>query len=601
MFPRYFPYGQLPTVPNVNSLIGLSLGLPLDSTSIVPGQDISSLLLSAQSNFSASPSLHPASPYFLPQTTQFLGGLPVTNAVNPLIAQLNLSQMLPLLNPSLLPISTCDLTTTSSESSDAHTIVRAPVLYGNSNGSAISQVSSKEANKSPPDQIVASYAAAARAAAIAYQQPLSNAAEVFLSAAASAAGPPNNTSGYAVTTAKNRTTQRRALGVSCANLPSSGVKSSLATVKSEGTKPPLPWNSAWTRIVDRQSDVVVYISPGGSRLKNVAEVRAHLERWLSAERAAAISDECINTSFCFDANREVRLVSAPDDSIFVFPEEVEAPNRPPTVTDAPSSLSSAPLPSSPSSTPSLPSKTEDVSLNTSAAALTPVAPEIEATTSVAMFTASIAVKRSAPSPEGTDGKDGMESTVLPSTSEVETNGAPREDESRQPKKAKVESEPASVPQLLTPLPSLSNDVALTTPSFVARGITRVGNTTTMVPSVVPSVLPPTSTTASTASTYALAQHLATLQQHQALLASAGLINPADAAHQQQQQQLFEHYKQQHQQQAVAAAVAAALLLQQQQQHQLQLQQHLQTVYATALQQQQHQQTLQQQHHQDGNQ
>ncbi|KAL5112504.1 hypothetical protein TcWFU_007385 [Taenia crassiceps] len=600
MFPRYFPYGQLPTVPNVNSLIGLSLGLPLDSASIVPGQDISSLLLSAQSNLSASPSLHAASPYFLPQTTQFLGGLPVTNAVNPLIAQLNLSQMLPLLNPGLLSSSTCDLTTTSSESSDAHTIVRAPVLYGNSNGTAVSQVSSKEANKSPPDQIVASYAAAARAAAIAYQQPLSSAAEVFLSAAASAAGPLTNSSGYAVTTAKNRTTQKRASGVICVNSSSGGIKSSLAVVKSEGTKPPLPWNSAWTRIVDRQSDVVVYISPGGSRLKSMAEVRAHLERWLSVERAAAISDECINTSFCFDANREVRLVSAPDDSVFVFPEEVEPSSRPPTVTGAPS-LPSAPSPPPSSSTSPLTSKIEDISSSAGGAASTSITPENELTTSVAASTAPIAVKRSAPTPERTDGKDGMESTVLPSTSEAETNGATKEDESRQPKKSKIEPEPTSVPQLLTPLPSLSNDVALTTPSFVARGMTRAGGAPTVVPSVVPSVLPPTSTASSTAGAYALAQHLATLQQHQALLASAGLINPVDAAHQQQQQQLFEHYKQQHQQQAVAAAVTAALLLQQQQQHQLQLQQHLQTVYATALQQQQHQQTLQQQHHQDGNQ
>ncbi|CDS40150.1 conserved hypothetical protein [Echinococcus multilocularis] len=599
MFPRYFPYGQLPSVPNVNPLLGLSLGLPLDSTSIVPGQDISSLLLPAQSNLSTSSSLHASSPYFLPQTAQFLGGLPIPNAVNPLIAQLNLSQMFPLLNPGLLQQSTYDLTTTSSEPSDTHTIVRAPVLYGNSNGSTTSQVSSKAANKSPPDQIVASYAAAARAAAIAYQQPLSNAAEVFLSATASAAGPLTNTSGYVVATAKNRTAQKRAPGVSCANSTSSGPKTSLVVAKSDGAKPPLPWNSAWTRIVDRQSDIVVYISPGGSRLKNVAEVRAHLERWLSAERAAAISDECINTSFCFDANREVRLVSAPDDSVFVFPEEVETSNRAPVMTDAPSP--SAPsLP--PSSAPSLSSKAEDSSSDlTGTAAPTSIAPDNEATTSISAPTASTAVKRLASSPERTDGRNGAESTVLPSTLEAETNGATKEDESRQPKKAKVEPEPASIPQLLAPLPSLSNDVALTTSSFVARGMARAGGATTVVPSVVPSVLPPTSTTSSTSSVYALAQHLATLQQHQALLASAGLIHSADAAHQQQQQQLFEHYKQQHQQQAVAAAVAAALLLQQQQQHQLQLQQHLQTVYATALQQQQHQHALQQQHHQDGNQ
>ncbi|VDM17651.1 unnamed protein product [Hydatigera taeniaeformis] len=597
MFPRYFPYGQLPNVPNVNPLLGLSLGLPLDSTSIVPGQDISSLLLSAQSNLSAPPSLHAASPYFLPQTAQFLGGLPITNAVNPLIAQLSLSQMLPLLNPGLLQSSTCDLTTTSSEPSDAHTIVRAPVLYGNSSGSSISQVSSKEANKSPPDQIVASYAAAARAAAIANQQPLSNAAEVFLSATAPVAEPLTNTGGHVVTTIKNRTTQRRASGV-CANPPLGETKSSQTVVKSEGTKPPLPWNSAWTRIVDRQSDVVVYISPGGSRLKNVAEVRAHLERWLSAEQAALISDECINTSFCFDANREVRLVSAPDDSIFVFPEEVETSNRPPVVTDT--SLPSAPLPPSPSSTPPVSSKVDAVSSKSTGTVAPTAAPENEATASVAVFTTSVATKRSAPSLDHTDGKDGTESTFLPSSSEAEINGASRGDESRQPKKAKVDSGSACVPQPLAPLPSFSNDVALTTPSFVARTMTRAGGATTVVPSVVPSVLPPT-TTSSTAGTYALAQHLATLQQQQqALLATAGLIHPADAAHQ-QQQQLFEHYKQQHQQQAVAAAVAAALLLQQQQQHQLQLQQHLQTVYATAIQQQQHQQTLQQQHPQDSNQ
>lgn len=52
-------------------------------------------------------------------------------------------------------------------------------------------------------------------------------------------------------------------------------------------------------------------------------MRAHLERWLPAERAASISDDSIRANFCFDASREVRLVSAPDDSVFVFPENTQ--------------------------------------------------------------------------------------------------------------------------------------------------------------------------------------------------------------------------------------------------------------------------------------
>lgn len=140
MFPRYFPYGQPSSVPNINPLLSLSLGLPLDATSISPSQDLSSLLLSAQPNISAATTFQAASPYFLPQATQFLAGIPVTNSVNPLMAQFSLSQMLPLLNPALLQNQISEFSSTPSNTTDSHTIVRAPVFYGSSNGNADSQV-----------------------------------------------------------------------------------------------------------------------------------------------------------------------------------------------------------------------------------------------------------------------------------------------------------------------------------------------------------------------------------------------------------------------------------------------------------------------------
>lgn len=60
--------------------------------------------------------------------------------------------------------------------------------------------------------------------------------------------------------------------------------------------------------------------PGGARLKSLAEVRSYTRLCLSERDAAAISDECIASSFCFDASRDTRLVPSPNDSIFVFPE-----------------------------------------------------------------------------------------------------------------------------------------------------------------------------------------------------------------------------------------------------------------------------------------
>lgn len=148
MFPRYFPYGQSSSVPNLNNLLGLGLGLPLDTTSIAPAQDFSSILLSAQAGLSNAAQFQAAtSQYFLPQTNQFLTGLPLTNTVNPLMnPQLSLSQMLPLFNPTLLQqqaqqLQSSEVSKSSTDNSDAHTIVRAPVLYGNSSsGNTTSQV-----------------------------------------------------------------------------------------------------------------------------------------------------------------------------------------------------------------------------------------------------------------------------------------------------------------------------------------------------------------------------------------------------------------------------------------------------------------------------
>ena len=140
MFPRYFPYGQLPAVPNMNPLLGLNLGLPMDATSIPSAQDLSSLLLSTQSTLPAASAMSATSPYFL-QMSHLLSGLPFNSAVNPLMAHINFAQMLPILNPNFLQQPTSDAVPTS-EPNDPHTIVRAPVLYGNNNGSVSSQVQS---------------------------------------------------------------------------------------------------------------------------------------------------------------------------------------------------------------------------------------------------------------------------------------------------------------------------------------------------------------------------------------------------------------------------------------------------------------------------
>ncbi|VDL59340.1 unnamed protein product [Hymenolepis diminuta] len=627
MFPRYFPYGQSSSVPNLNNLLGLGLSLPLDTTSIAPAQDFSSILLSAQAGLSNAAQFQAAtSQYFLPQTNQFLTGLPLTNTVNPLMnPQLSLSQMLPLFNPTLLQqqaqqLQSSEVSKSSTDNSDAHTIVRAPVLYGNSSsGNTTSQASKESAKTSPPEQIVASYAAAAQAAAIAHRQPLSNAAEVFLNTAASAASTLASLNGTGVTTAKNRLRRTSIGGYSTPLSVSAPVSTSTVPAASaesvKNSKPPLPWNSTWTRMVDRQAEVVVYISPGGSRLKSVADVRTHLESFLPADKASAISDDSINASFCFDATKESRCISAPDDSIFVFPEgeptkaticDLDAANN--VATNDLSSTAEPPFPTNyttpTSPTPQLTtSNAGDTSVTMSTANNTPSGtPALTSAESETVATSMNAngeesspgrtLKRPAPESESTNVEIGTESSEVKKSENLtectEKKMGVEGENSAEPatKLSKLESEPSlssSTVQISHSLPPLS-DVAQT--SFVARSMARAGGPTTVIPSVVPSVLPPT--TSAAANPYALMQHLVSIQQQQqALLASAGLIQPVmDAAA--QQQQLLEQIKQQQ------MLASTALFLQQQNQHHLQLQQQLQAVYASAIQQQQNQQALQQQ-------
>nr|CUU00272.1 hypothetical transcript [Hymenolepis microstoma] len=582
-------------VPNLNN-IGLGLGLPLDATSITPAQDFSSLLLSAQAGLSNVPQLQAATPqYFLPQTNQIFTA-----------HQLHSSEV----------------STSSTDNSDSHTIVRAPVLYGNSSGETTSQASKESTKSSPPEQIVASYAAAAQAAAIVHRQPLSNAAEVFLNTAASAASTLASLNGTGVTTAKNRPRRTSVGGYSAPISASAAIITPMApgasTENAKSAKPPLPWNSAWTRMVDRQADVVVYISPGGSRLKSVADVRAHLERFLPADKASVISDDCINASFCFDATKESRYISAPDDSVFVFSEDESAAIAVGDIDTADNILAAdlssiaEPAPSTNSIAPSSPipqrtiSSAGDTSATMSTATNTPISTPVLAnaegeavpTSMNANGEVSTAVrtsKRPASESESTSGEIEIESSEEKKSgnSTESTVKVVEKENSAEPaaKLAKLESAPSSsssAVQVSHFLPSL-NDVAQT--SFVVRNMARAGGPTTVIPSVVPSVLPPTTSAATIP--YTLMQHIVSIQQQQqALLASAGLIQPfMDAAA--QQQQLLEQIKQQQ------MLASTAIFLQQQNQHHLQLQQQLQAVYASAIQQQQNQQALQQHQNQNG--
>lgn len=108
---------------------------------INPTHDLSHLLLTAQSNL-ANPLSPMAASYSTPHSgAQLLPGLPVSYTVNPLLAQLGLSSAFPLVNPCLMFQSPTSEPFVE-ESPDAHTIIRAPVLYGNKNSNCTNIASS---------------------------------------------------------------------------------------------------------------------------------------------------------------------------------------------------------------------------------------------------------------------------------------------------------------------------------------------------------------------------------------------------------------------------------------------------------------------------
>ncbi|VDM00507.1 unnamed protein product [Schistocephalus solidus] len=372
MFPRFFPYAPIQST-------GIAPVVPLSFVNITPGSatvpnpvmpsspalesqaadlqtQLASLLLAHQptlpalvnpvvSSLSGLGASGLASPYLFPSilspvsaqnplANPFAGGhLGVDVAAN----YAALMQILPLVGlqqqhhhhqqqqPNPFPSSTAP------KSDDTHTIVRAPVLYKTdqsqqeganysklqTTGKKRSSAAENGTSASPPDRIVASYAAAARAAAIAYQQPLSSAAEVFLGATSTSQGSVSVKTRSII--GRRARASRLALdSVPAANTTTSAISTPLSRKGkhlANGLTPPTPWNSFWTRIVDRNTDVVVYISPDGHRLKSVAEIRAYMSK-INPGTEVIISDECITANFCFDASKESRLLSAPDDSIF---------------------------------------------------------------------------------------------------------------------------------------------------------------------------------------------------------------------------------------------------------------------------------------------
>ncbi|VDP75696.1 unnamed protein product [Echinostoma caproni] len=199
---------------------------------------------------------------------------------------------------------------------DAHTIVRAPVLYkkspansegnetqttGNNNGK---NNDASKANKetSPPDRIVASYAAAAHAAALANHQPVSKAAEVFLAATTNSTGRsrhpkrsrPHGSSNTALAHSELSAKRLATSAVSASTPDSGGSAASLTSLNSNG----------WRRIVDRMSRKVVYIAPDGISLNNTSEVCAYFRTRYPNITDAKNYEELITSTFIFEPTTE---------------------------------------------------------------------------------------------------------------------------------------------------------------------------------------------------------------------------------------------------------------------------------------------------------
>ncbi|TGZ58671.1 hypothetical protein CRM22_009495 [Opisthorchis felineus] len=189
----------------------------------------------------------------------------------------------PALNAASLPGNS---TEDPSKSMDSHTIVRAPVIYKNAttnpdgDGSQSGSDALKSSEQSPPDRIVASYAAAAHAAALVNHQPVSKAAENFLSVTSTARPRHSKRSRIQTSSVTNR------LGVFESASPSTTVPVSANCVEAKTgistlqpgvtTSGDSERRAGWSRILDRKTGTVEYISPEGSHLRKREEVIMYL-------------------------------------------------------------------------------------------------------------------------------------------------------------------------------------------------------------------------------------------------------------------------------------------------------------------------------------
>ncbi|CAH8513457.1 unnamed protein product [Schistosoma bovis] len=193
-----------------------------------------------------------------------------------------------------------------------HTIVRGPVMYTSASGRDLIQRnngihSSNEKNKeeSPPDRIVASYAAAAHAAALACHQPISRAAEAYLatnsynrSRHSKRPRALNNLPAVTISTTSNSLstlvdTGSNYISSNLLSVPSSG--SSL--ISSEATYGES--HKGWTRLVNKKTQNVVYITSDGTRLHNVDEVYTYLSTRNSECEINSSIKELIAAHFIF--------------------------------------------------------------------------------------------------------------------------------------------------------------------------------------------------------------------------------------------------------------------------------------------------------------
>ncbi|KAA0186211.1 hypothetical protein FBUS_02325 [Fasciolopsis buskii] len=207
---------------------------------------------------------------------------------------------------------------------DAHTIVRAPVLYKKSldanevpsSGSDNTDTAKTCTETSPPDRIVASYAAAAHAAALANHQPVSKAAEVFLAATSNTGrsrhpkrSRPHGTTGVLAT---HSDPAAKRMTSSC------GVSSLLPTSTDSGS----PNGVCLTNL---SSD-----GPDGISLNNTAEVCAYLRTRYPNAAASKSYEDLVASRFVFEPTTDAPSL---DNGLnFIAPVQSSASEEPPNVT-----------------------------------------------------------------------------------------------------------------------------------------------------------------------------------------------------------------------------------------------------------------------------